>query len=64
MLIVPYVLSPRDRVFRPDLSVINWTNVYVLSKNKKNNKNFHQKIIIFTAVKNSSILHWHVNVMF
>ena len=34
--------------------------IHVLSKNKKNIKNFHLKIIIFTAVKNCSILHGHV----
>ena len=31
--------------------------IYVLSKNKKNIKNFHLKINIFTAVKYCSILH-------
>ena len=37
--------------------------IYVLSKNKKNIKNFHLKIIIFTAVKYCCILHGHVCVM-
>ena len=37
--------------------------IYVLSKNKKNITIFHLKIIIFTAVKNCSILHGHVFVM-
>ena len=36
---------------------------YVLSKNKKNIKNFHLKIINFTAVKYCCILHGHVCVM-
>ena len=35
----------------------------VLSKNKKDIKNFHLIIIIFTAVKYCSILHGHVCVM-
>ena len=38
--------------------------INVLSKNKKNIKKFHLKIIIFTAVKYCSILHGHVCVMF
>ena len=35
----------------------------VLSKNKKNVKIFHLKIIVFTAVKNRSILHKRIIVM-
>ena len=37
--------------------------IYVLSKNKKNIKKFHLKIIIFTALKYCNILHGHVCVM-
>ena len=37
--------------------------IYVLSKNKKNIKKFHLKIIIFTAVKNCSILYRRVFIM-
>ena len=37
--------------------------MYVLSKNKKNITIFHLKIIIFTAVKNCSILYGRVFVM-
>ena len=37
--------------------------MYVLSKNKKSINVFHLKIIIFTAVKNCSILHGRVCVM-
>ena len=36
--------------------------IYILSKNKKNII-FHLKIIIFTAVRNHSILHRHVCVL-
>ena len=35
------------------------STIYVLSKNKKNITIFHLTIIIFTAVKNHSILHGH-----
>ena len=38
--------------------------IYVLSKYKKNITTFHLKITIFTAVKNRSILHRRVIVMF
>ena len=38
--------------------------INVLSKNKKNIKNFHLKMNIFTAVKYCCILHGHVFVMF
>ena len=37
--------------------------IYVLSKNKKSISFFHLKIIIFTAMKNHSILHGHVIVI-
>ena len=37
--------------------------INVLSKNKKNNKKFHLKINIFTAVKYCCILHGHVCIM-
>ena len=40
------------------------TQIYVLSKNKKNITFFQLKITIFTAVKYCSILHGHVCVMF
>ena len=33
------------------------------SKNKKSIKTFHVKILIFTALKNRSVLHGHVFVM-
>ena len=36
---------------------------YILSKNKKNVKNFHLKIVIFEPVENCNILHRHVFVM-
>ena len=45
---MPNVLSPRDLVFRPDNMDETVATIYFLSKNKKN--------IIFTAVKNCSIL--------
>ena len=35
----------------------------VLSKNKKNIKYFHLRIMFFTAVKYCSIIHRHVTVM-
>ena len=38
-------------------------SITFLSKNKKSIKNFHLKIIIFTALKNRSVLHGHVFVM-
>ena len=37
--------------------------IYVLSKNKKNNKNFLLKIFIFCAFKNLCILHGQVFIM-
>ena len=35
------------------------STIYVSSKNKKNVKKFHKRIIISTAVKNRSIVHGH-----
>ena len=40
-----------------------YQKIYVLSKNKKNIRIFHLKIIIFIAVKYCRILHGHVCVM-
>ena len=47
-------------------AVLTYTqNLYVLFKNKKNTWTtiFHLKVIVFTAMKNCSILHRHVIVM-
>ena len=38
--------------------------IYVLSKNMKKVKFFHQNIIVFTAMKYCRILHGHVCVMY
>ena len=44
-------------------AVLTCTHNLCFGQNKKNIRNFHLKIIIFTAVKYFSILHGHVCVM-
>ena len=44
--------------------LVRTASINVLSKNKKNITIFNLNIIFFTAVKNCSILHGHVFVMF
>ena len=43
--------------------LVRTPTINVLSKNKKNITIFHLKIIVFTAVKNCSILHGRIFVM-
>ena len=56
------IFAPKHRVWVL-VRTASIHTVYVLSKNKKNIKTFHLKMVIFTPVKNRCILHGRVSVM-